>query len=126
MDFRVHKHRRFLATIGGVALPACGVVPLLRTARLAEMPAGAMEGTAAAEGGPSLIGELEQARAWIARLRLQQIDVLGGPISRLQREFRLGYRRAGALAQHLEQYGEWSVFVDEAGWRHARFHPLPR
>jgi DNA segregation ATPase FtsK/SpoIIIE-like protein len=118
MDLQMQTRRRFLATIGGVAVLMSGPVPLLRIA-------GGMNGPAVYDEEPFFASDLEQVTAWIARLRQQQINVLAGPVSRLQREFRLGYRRACALAQRLEQHGEWTIFFDGAGARSARIHPFP-
>ncbi len=124
MDFQMQARRRFLATIGGVVVLMCGPVPLLRIAGR-ETSTGAMSDPAVHGEEPTLASDLEQATAWIARLRHQQINLLAGPVSRLQREFRLGYGRACALAQRLEQHGEWTIFADGAGARSARIHPFP-
>ena len=115
MDLQMQTRRQFLAAVGGVAVLVSGSVPSLRIPSEINDPA-------VHDEDPMLASDLEQARVWIARLRQQQINVLAGPISRLQREFRLGYGRACALAQCLEQHGEWSLFVNGAGARSARIH----
>jgi hypothetical protein len=124
MDFQMQTRRRLLATIGGVAVLMSDFMPLLRIAG-GDTSTGAMDDPADQGEAPLLASDLEQATAWIARLRQQQITVLAGPVSRLQREFRLGYGRACALAQCLEQHGEWTIFVDGAGARSASIHPVP-
>jgi hypothetical protein len=42
------------------------------------------------------------------------------PVSRLQREFRLGYVRACALADLLAHRGEWTIRFSTDGTRYAR------
>ncbi|MBK4735233.1 hypothetical protein [Noviherbaspirillum pedocola] len=111
----MQTRRQFLATLGGVVVLVYGSALSLRVTGETNDPE--VQGES-----PTLASDLEQASAWIARLRQQQIHVLAGPVSRLQREFRLGYGRACALAQCLEQHGEWSLFVDGAGARSARIH----
>lgn len=66
---------------------------------------------------------LSQACAWIAQLHAAGEQVLPYPVSRLQHRFRLGYSRAWALAEALEQRGEWTIALDADGARHARLHP---
>lgn len=63
---------------------------------------------------------LRQAGTWLARLRLRDVMVVHSPVSRLQRELRLGYARACKLAQRLEQRDEWTIVFDHAGNRSAR------
>lgn len=63
---------------------------------------------------------LAQACAWIGQLRGAGEEVLLYPVSRLQRQFRLGYSRSCALAQALAQCGEWTIGFTEDGTRYAR------
>lgn len=63
---------------------------------------------------------LAQAGAWIGQLRGAGEEVLLYPVSRLQRQFRLGYSRSCALAQALAQRGEWTIGFTEDGTRYAR------
>lgn len=63
---------------------------------------------------------LAQAGAWIAQLRGAGEDILLYPVSRLQRQFRLGYSRSCALAQALVHHGEWMIGFTEDGTRYAR------
>lgn len=46
--------------------------------------------------------------------------VIVGPISLLQREYKLGYQAALDLADQLEQDAVWTVFRDGSGMRCAR------
>ena len=62
----------------------------------------------------------EPALAWIGRLRNRGQTHLFYPVSRLQREFRLGYGRACALADLLAQRGEWTIGYSTDGTRYAR------
>jgi DNA segregation ATPase FtsK/SpoIIIE-like protein len=50
----------------------------------------------------------------------QHGDVIAGPVSLLQREYRLGYGQALELAAQLEQAQVWTVFRDAGGMRCAR------
>lgn len=65
----------------------------------------------------------EPAAAWIGRLRDRGQTHLFYPVSRLQREFRLGYGRACALADLLAQCGEWTIGFSNDGTRYARIEP---
>jgi DNA segregation ATPase FtsK/SpoIIIE-like protein len=63
---------------------------------------------------------LPQAAAWIARLRDSGQDVVLYPISRLQREFRIGYSRTCALVDALAFENHWIIAFAEDGTRYAR------
>jgi hypothetical protein len=76
----------------------------------------ASQETAAHPAGPLP----EPAAAWIGRLRSRGQTYLFYPVSRLQREFRLGYGRACALADLLAQHGEWTIGFSTDGTRYAR------
>lgn len=65
---------------------------------------------------------LPEASQWVDRLRSRGTTRLMYPVSNLQREFRLGYTRACALADGLAQRGEWTVAYDDGGTRYARIH----
>lgn len=67
---------------------------------------------------------LPEASQWVDRLRGRGTGILVHPVSRLQREFGLGYSRACALAECLAQRGEWTIAYDDTGTRHARIHRL--
>lgn len=67
---------------------------------------------------------LRDAGQWIDRLRARGTTRLMYPVSNLQREFRLGYARACALADSLAQHGEWTVTYDDNGTRYARIHRM--
>ena len=63
---------------------------------------------------------LPQAAARIEQLRFSgQLPFLY-PISRLQREFRIGYSRTRALVDALAQCGEWTIAFTADGSRYAR------
>lgn len=55
----------------------------------------------------------------IQRLRRNGQRSLVNPVSRLQREFRLGYGNACFLAARLARDGQWTLAVDKDGVRHA-------
>lgn len=83
----------------------------------------------AAWAGPRAEGEqgrlaadplLPDAAAWIGGLRQQGQTLLPYPVSRLQRQFRIGYNRTCALAAALEQQGHWTIAVASNGVRYAR------
>jgi hypothetical protein len=63
---------------------------------------------------------LEPAAAWVDLLRKRGQTYLFYPLSRLQRRFRLGQGRIRALADLLEQRGEWSIAIASDGTRYAR------
>ncbi|KFI08310.1 hypothetical protein [Massilia sp. BSC265] len=63
---------------------------------------------------------LAQACAWIGQLRCAGEEILLYPVSRLQRQFRVGYSRSCALAQALARRGEWVIGFTEDGTRFAR------
>jgi len=66
---------------------------------------------------------IPQACAWIGALRESGDTVLPYPISRLQRQFRIGYGRSCALVHALAQRGEWRIVFDEDGTRFAHLNP---
>jgi len=63
---------------------------------------------------------LPQAAAWVEALRAQGEEILLYPISRLQREFRIGYSRSCALVEVLALDKYWTIAVAEDGSRYAR------
>jgi DNA segregation ATPase FtsK/SpoIIIE-like protein len=67
---------------------------------------------------------LPEASQWVGRLRGRGTIILMHPVSRLQREFRLGYARACALADCLAQRGEWTITYNDGGTRLARIHRI--
>ncbi|WP_157201857.1 hypothetical protein [Massilia sp. Root335] len=68
---------------------------------------------------------LEQAAAWIDQLRQRGQTHLFYPVSRLQREFRIGYQRTCALADSLARRGEWTIGLSGDGTRYARILDRP-
>lgn len=63
---------------------------------------------------------LPAAAVWIERLRDQGEDILLYPISRLQREFRIGYSRTCVLMEALTLDKHWIIAFAEDGTRYAR------
>ena len=72
-----------------------------------------MEGTFTA-------GEIGAAMEFVRGLQLARGGLLACPVARLQVRFRLGYRRACALAEALEAHGFWEIVVTPSGLRGAR------
>ncbi len=62
----------------------------------------------------------EQALALVQAHFDRHSDVIAGPVSLLQREYRLDYAQALDLADKLEQAQVWTVFRDAGGMRCAR------
>lgn len=88
---------------------------------LLEAPAAHAAG--AARGTPAAAALLDQASAWIDRLRAQGQRRLLYPISRTQREFRIGYGASCTLVEQLAQHGEWTIRYMGDGTRYAWIHP---
>jgi DNA segregation ATPase FtsK/SpoIIIE-like protein len=66
---------------------------------------------------------LPKAAAWVAQQRESGEDILLYPISRLQREFRIGYSRTCALVEALALDAHWIIEFAEDGTRYARLRP---
>lgn len=66
---------------------------------------------------------LPQAIAWVEQQRSTGEDILLYPISRLQREFRIGYSRTCALVEALALDAHWAIEFFEDGTRYARLRP---
>lgn len=60
------------------------------------------------------------AIAWVEGLRGQDVAILLYPISRLQRQFRIGYSRTCALVDALALDQHWTIEFAEDGSRYAR------
>ncbi|WP_296944011.1 DNA translocase FtsK [uncultured Massilia sp.] len=69
---------------------------------------------------------LHPAAEWVAGMRDQGQDVLLYPISRLQRRFRIGYRRTCALMDALARRGVWAIALDAGGAPYASILPKAR
>jgi len=63
---------------------------------------------------------LPEAAAWVEQLRAQGEDIVLYPISRLQRQFRIGYSRTCALVEALALDQCWRIEFAEDGTRYAR------
>lgn len=61
-----------------------------------------------------------QAAAWVEQLRAEGESILLYPISRLQRQFRIGYSRTCALVEALALDQYWRIEFAEDGSRYAR------
>jgi hypothetical protein len=68
---------------------------------------------------------LAEAITFVHDIFQRQGDIMMSPVSRLQRQFRLSYRRGCELAGQLETAGVWTVFRDHEGARVARVLPPP-
>ncbi len=62
---------------------------------------------------------LHRATEWIDQLRQRGQTTVLYPVSRLQREFLIGYMRTCALADALAQRGEWTILFMSDGTRYA-------
>ncbi|WP_312548727.1 hypothetical protein [Massilia sp.] len=65
---------------------------------------------------------LQRATEWIGQLRQRGQATVLYPVSRLQREFRIGYMRTCTLANALAQRGEWTIASTDDGTRYALVH----
>lgn len=121
--------RKLLGLLGSSAMA--------RPALLLPLPRPIPQHSSTGTGGPARLPEpqagesgddplLPDALQWVERLRGHGTAVLLYPVSRLQREFMLGYTRACALAGCLAQRGEWTIAYDAAGTRFARIHRVAR
>jgi DNA segregation ATPase FtsK/SpoIIIE-like protein len=110
-----HKRRKLLW------LPAAAVLTLLVLPR-----AGAVRAhlQTAPQTGASAADDplLDAAAAWVDHLRQRGQTHLFYPVSRLQREFRIGYGRTCALVDSLARRGDWTIGFSGDGTRYARIH----
>ncbi|MGJ7917816.1 hypothetical protein ACI48D_20345 [Massilia sp. LXY-6] len=111
------KRRKFLG-LSGAAVVALLVLPRAGAARVRLLPTG----ETARHAGGAAEPLLEQALAWVDQLRQRGQTHLFYPVSRLQREFLIGYGRTCALADSLAQRGEWTIGFSGDGTRYARIH----
>lgn len=65
-----------------------------------------------------------EAIAWVEGLRGQDEAILLYPISRLQRQFRIGYTRTCALVEALALDRHWTIEFAADGSRYARLRAL--
>jgi hypothetical protein len=72
-------------------------------------------------GGLTMPSLSQRAAALVWRLQLSGHQRVANPVSRLQREFRLGYTHACYLAHQLVNDGIWTLTIDRDGTRHALF-----
>jgi hypothetical protein len=114
--------RKLLGVLGGSAMAGLALLVL--------RPGTAPQRASANAGEPALVPVpgatpharetaadplLPEATQWVDRLRGRGTGMLVHPVSRLQREFGLGYARACALAECLAQRGEWTIAFDDGG-----------
>ncbi len=64
--------------------------------------------------------ELAQAIAFIQAVQRAEGGLIIGPVSMLQVRYGMGYGRACALAEQLEDLGYWAVFIGDNGVRCAQ------
>jgi len=81
-----------------------------------------MSSTGANAGASTDVADplLPEAAAWIEDLRSQGEEVVLYPISRLQRQFRIGYSRTCALVDALAHDRHWRIEFGPDGTRSAR------
>lgn len=108
---RVQSRRRVLRAFAYTIVAGGGMLSLLA-------PVGTLQPAATIERA---LGE--QALAFIASLQTSGERQITGPVARLQRRFRLGYRTALALAIHIEHAGAWSLSHNDTGERIATLCP---
>lgn len=70
--------------------------------------------------GTFTTNEIAGAIDFVRELDAARGGLLACPVSRLQVRFRLGYRRACALAGRLEELDVWEIVVTPSGLRGAR------
>lgn len=122
------KRRKLLAVLASSF--AASAVSFASTARALEctgseaqaQPASAAEKSAHENAGADIL-LLERAGKWTNGLRSRGQKIVPYPVSRLQREFRIGYNRTCALAETLAQQREWTIAYMNDGTRYARIHP---
>lgn len=125
------KRRKLLTALGRSAMAGIALL-LVRTGRAHARPGDKADasipfpsqGDASSARGAAEDPLLAQAVGLIDRLRGRGTTVLAYPVSRLQREFSLGYSRACALADQLAQRGEWTIGYSDDGVRYARIHRM--
>lgn len=97
---KVSHPQRWQPTLAGVS------IRLASQKRLADLP-------------------LSEAVSFLASLDEMDVLYVKNPISRLQRQFRLGYRSASLLASLLEQSGHWQRAIDTDGTHFALLRLKP-
>lgn len=65
-------------------------------------------------------GEIARAIEFVQGLNVARGGLLACPVARLQVQFRLGFRRACALAARLEALDVWEIVLTPSGLRGAR------
>lgn len=122
------KRRKLLAMLASTL--AASVLPSARAARAPARPGNAAQAQPACAAGKTAHVDtgadallLQQATAWVDGLRRRGQTILPYPVSRLQREFLIGYNRTCALAETLAQHGEWTIAYMADGTRYASIHP---
>lgn len=70
--------------------------------------------------GKFTLNEIAGAIDFVRGLNAARGGLLACPVSRLQVQFRLGYRRACELAGRLEEMEVWEIVVTPSGMRGAR------
>lgn len=64
--------------------------------------------------------EVAQAAGFIQAVQRAEGGLITGPVSMLQVRYGMGYGRACALAEQLEELGFWAVFIGDQGIRCAQ------
>ncbi len=66
---------------------------------------------------------LLEARRWIVSMYGEGHTIVPFPVSRLQRQFALGYSYTCTLAELLVESGQWTIAFTADGSRYAQLHP---
>lgn len=111
MSERMHRRRMIIAA--GLTCIGGGAPPLCASER-------AEAGPQRAENPSSDTELLERASAYLSRRYRLGEQVFACPVSRLQGEFLLGYRKACRLAEDLQAAGRWALHYRSDGTRFAR------
>jgi hypothetical protein len=122
------KRRKLLAMLASTLVASA--LPCARAARAPARPGNAAQAQPACAAGQTAHIDtgadallLQRATEWVDGLRIRGQTILPYPVSRLQREFLIGYNRTWALAETLARQGEWTIAYMGDGTRYARLHP---
>lgn len=110
------KRRTFLG-LSGAAVVALFVAPRASAAHVHVRLA--RQGVISSDVTEPLLGP---AIAWVSQLRQSGVTELLYPVSRLQRQFLIGYDRTCRLADSLAERAEWTIDFSADGTRYARIH----
>lgn len=123
----VKRRKMLVVLVAAAAGTSVRVTQAARSLDIAESGSGLVARTrpAIAQSETSSVAEdplLHSAVEWVERLRQHGQITLPYPVSRLQCEFLIGYRRTCALADALAQRGEWTIAFTNDGTMYAHIH----